>query len=187
MLRTLPMTRRAPLVQRLLLIAFFTALMILSAQAKLYFGSPVPVTFQVLVVLLAGMVLGARDGALSQIAYLGLLALNLPVDAAASGIGALTGATAGYLISFAPAALITGLLTERAGDRLLLRWASGLAGIAVIYISGVIVLKAVTGMDWGAVWMAGVAPFVLLDMLKAVVAAGLSEGLRALIVRLPPV
>lgn len=186
MLRTLPMTRHAPLIQRLVLIAFFTALTLLSAQVKLYFGSPVPVTLQVLVVLLAGMVLGARDGALSQFAYLGLLALNLPVDAAASGLSALTGATAGYLISFAPAALVTGLLAERAGDRLLLRWASGLAGVAVIYVSGVIVLGAVTGMEWGALWAAGVAPFVLLDALKAVIAAGLSEGLRALIVRMPP-
>lgn len=184
MLRTLPATRESTHLQRVLLIAFFTLLTILSAQIKLYFGSPVPVTLQVLVVLFSGMVLGARDGMLSQVAYVGLLMLNLPIDAAASGAGALTGATAGYLLAFAPAAFVTGLLVERGGDRLWQRWISGLVGVAIIYAGGVLVLKQVTGMDWGAAWTAGVAPFIVLDMIKAIIAAGLSESARAIIKRI---
>lgn len=183
MLRTLPVTRDYRWTQRLAVIALFTFLTALSAQIKFYFGSPVPVTLQVLVVLLAGMVLGARDGALSQVFYIGLVALNLPLDSAGAGASALSGATAGYIFGFVPAAFLVGYMVEHGATRVWQRWLSGIAGTAVIYVCGALMLRAVTGMEWSAVWAAGVAPFIVIDLIKAIIAAGLSEGGRTALLR----
>lgn len=186
MLRTLPMTRDYGWTRRVALIALFVGLTIISAQVKLYFGSPVPVTLQVLVVLLAGLTLGARDGALSQMVYVGLVALNLPIDTNLAGAAALSGATAGYLVGFIPAAFVTGWLAEHGAKRVWQRWLAGIVGVMVIYALGVTVLRAVTGMTWSEAFAAGIAPFVVLDLIKAVIAAGLSETGRAALLRWLP-
>jgi biotin transport system substrate-specific component len=179
MLRTLPQTRDTTQVQRLAAIALFTLLTAVSARATIEIG-PVPITLQVLTVLLAGLVLGARDGAL---AYVAMVAINLPVDARMVGAAALFSPTAGYLLGFIPAAWVAGLLAERGASTLWVRWLAGIAGIAVIYTLGFVMLKLNTGMAWDAAWAAGVAPFILLDLGKAIAAAALAEGGRRLINR----
>jgi biotin transport system substrate-specific component len=178
MIRTL--TRDTALINRIALIGLFVALTAISAQVKFYLNSPVPYTLQVLVVLLAGMVLGARDGALSQIAFIGLIALGAPI--AANGSAALSGATAGFLFGFIPAAYVTGYLAERVqhnGGRLL----AGLAGVAVIYTFGLVMLKLTLNVSWGQAWAWSVAPFIAIDLVKALIAAGMMESGRALIKR----
>ena len=178
MLRTLPQTRDWSLVHRLLAIAAFSAITAICAQIRIQIGE-VPFTMQVFAVLLAGMVLGARDGAFSQILYLGLIAVNLPVASGAVGAAALSGVTAGYLIGFIPAALIVGWLVERGAARAWQRWLAGIAGVAIIYVFGVPVLKGMTGMSWADAWTAGAGIFVLVDLAKSALAATLSESSRA--------
>jgi biotin transport system substrate-specific component len=177
MLRTLPRTREANLTYRLIGIAVFTVITILSARVTIDIGV-VPFTLQPLAVLLSGMVLGARDGMLSQAAYVGLIALGLPFDAFGLGTAALFSPRGGYLIGFIPAAGVAGLLVERGATRVWQRWLAGVAGIAVIYLFGIIVLKLHTGMTWEAAWTAGVAPFIVPDLAKALIAAALTEGGR---------
>lgn len=180
MLRTLPQTRDFNLLQRLVSIAVFTLLTILSAKISLETGNPeVPFTMQVLVVLLAGMVLGARDGALSQMAYVALIAVGQPWDTRGLGAAALFGPTGGYLLGFIPAAFLAGYLVEKSGKRLWQRWLAGITGIGVIYFFGVPHLALYTGMDLNNAWMIGAAPFFLLDLVKALIAAGLVESVRA--------
>ncbi|MBC7811866.1 MAG: biotin transporter BioY [Burkholderiales bacterium] len=185
MLRTLPQTRDYSQLYRLAGIALFTALTIISAKIVIPINSPVPITLQVLVVLLSGMVLGRRDGALSQLAYFALIAANVPVDAYGNGSSAIIRSTGGYLIGFIPAAYVAGLLVERAGTRLWQRWLAGIAGVAVIYLCGAFVLKILSpGMTWLGAWGNGVAPFIVIDIVKALIAAGLTEGgRRALLMR----
>jgi len=186
MLRTLPQTRGYTLAYRLVGIAVFTLLTVIAARLQIPM-QPVPFTLQPLAVLLAGMVLGGRDGALSQLAYVALIAVGLPVDANARGQAALFGPTGGYLVGFIFAAGVAGLLVERGTTRLWQRWLAGVVGIAVIYLFGVPALKLVTGMDWSAAWTAGAAPFLLPDLVKALIAAALTESGRALLLRqMPP-
>lgn len=72
-------------------------------------GSPVPQSLQTLAVLAAGLALGPRWGLAAGLLYLAAGALGLPVFAGgASGPGALTGPTAGYLVAFPLAALLVG-------------------------------------------------------------------------------
>ena len=182
MLRTFPQTRDAQPGYRLASIGAFTLLTIISARITIPL-QPVPFTLQTLAVLLAGLILGARDGALSQLAYLALIAVGLPVDANHLGAAALFGPTAGYLIGFVPAAFVAGLLVERGSSRMLQRWLAGIVGIAVVYLCGTILLKLNTGISWSAAWAGGVAPFIALDLVKALIAAALAEGGRAFLLR----
>ncbi len=183
MLRTLSITKDWSLSIRIAGIVFFTILTALGAQVEIWFGGPVPFTLQVLIVLLAGMVLGARDGALSIFAYLGLIALNLPVAAGGAGSAALSGATAGYLIGFIPAAFVTGWLVEHSSDRTWQRWIAGILGVFVIYAFGVPILKMTLGASWQDAWMWGAYPFLGLDILKALIAATMTEGARIALMR----
>ena len=182
MLRTLPQTRDAQLGYRLASIGAFTALTVIAARISIPL-EPVPFTLQVLAVLLSGLILGARDGALSQLIYIGLIALNFPVAAEGMGAAALVGPTAGYLIGFVPAAFVIGLLVERGTTRVWQRWLAGIVGVAVIYLFGVTVLKFNLNLAWDVAWHAGAAPFVVLDLTKALIAAALAEGGRALLMR----
>lgn len=178
MLRTLPIKRKNDLTLRFAGIAFFTLLTIVSARISLEIGQPVPFTMQVFAVLFSGMILGARDGALSQVAYVALIVAGMPVDARGLGSAALFGPTGGYLIGFIVAAAVAGYLVERSGARLLERWLAGVAGIAVIYFFGVVHLSLFTGRDLAQAWSGGAAPFVAFDLIKALIAAALVEGGR---------
>jgi biotin transport system substrate-specific component len=182
MLRTLPQTRDSKLTYRLAGITVFTLISILSARVTIEIGV-VPFTLQPLAVLLAGMVLGGRDGFLSQAAYVALIAAGLPLDARGLGTAALFGPTGGYLIGFVVAAGVAGLLVERGAARVWQRWLAGIAGVAVIYLFGIVVLKLNTGLDWTKAWEAGVAPFIIPDLAKALIAAALTEGGRKLLLR----
>ncbi|MCY3908069.1 MAG: biotin transporter BioY [Anaerolineaceae bacterium] len=180
MLHALPGKSELTLTQRLLAILALTALTAIAARITIPL-EPVPFTFQVLAVLLAGMLLGARDGALSQLAYVGLIALNLPLDARALGAAALVGPTAGYLYGFIPMALATGWLVERHAQETWQRWLAGAAGVVVLYACGVAGLMLSTGMDLEAAWAAGVAPFLVFDLVKAALAASLLHAGRRLL------
>jgi biotin transport system substrate-specific component len=171
------------LAHRLLAIVGFTALTALAAQIQIPL-QPVPFTMQVLAVLLTGMVLGWRDGMASMALYLGLIAMNLPVAAQGMGSAALTGPTGGYLIGFFFAAGVTGWLVQFSGQRLWLRWVAGVAGLVVIYAFGIVGLKTMLNLEWSAAWAAGVAPFIPLDLVKALIAAGVAEGGRQALKRI---
>lgn len=188
MLRTLPRTRDAHLTYRLASIALFTLLTVIAARVSIPM-QPVPFTLQPLAVLFAGLVLGGRDGGFSQLLYLALIALNLPVDANMLGAAALVGPTAGYLLGFAAAAFVVGWLVEWASRRLpegasmRVAGAAAICGVLVIYAIGALVLGARTGMGVEAVISAGVTPFIVPDLAKALIAASLAQGGRKLLLR----
>ena len=187
MLRTFPApTQMAERTWRLVGIVGFTLLVALAAKIRIDIG-PVPFTMQPLVVLLAGMVLGWRDGLLSLLAYVALIAVGLPLDTRGLGTAALFGPTGGYLIGFVVAAGVVGFISEtiqtqktKHGLNRVLgqRWLAGLVGVAVIYVFGVVHLTLYTGNDFGAAWATGAAPFLLPDAIKALLAAGLTESIR---------
>lgn len=129
-------------------------------------GTPVPLTFQVVAVLLAGYLLGPAAGAASQAAYLAAGVAGLPVFAAGGGPAYLLGPTGGYLLAFPAAAAVVGLATTR--WRGLPAHAAGVAaGVAVIHSGGAGWLAVVAGHE--AAVAAGVAPFLLADALEAAV------------------
>jgi biotin transport system substrate-specific component len=164
--------------------ALFTALLAVSAFISIPVGS-VPFTLQVFVILLAGMVLGPRLGLLAVLAYL-VLGLVAPVySGGASGLGVLFGPTGGYLVGFIPAVLVTGLVAGRHCGSVIRLMLAGLAGIAPIYLLGAMWLAWQLDLTPSAAVAAGVAPFLWIDVLKALAAAMTARALVSLPLGLP--
>jgi biotin transport system substrate-specific component len=164
--------------------SLFTALLALSAFISIPFGS-VPFTLQVFAVLLTGMVLGPRLGLLTVLAYL-ILGLVAPVySGGASGLGVLSGPTGGYLIAFIPAVLVTGWLAGRRDGSLPRMVLAGLAGLVPIYVLGATWLSLQLDLSPSAATAAGVAPFLWVDVLKALTAGLTARALVSLPLGLP--
>jgi biotin transport system substrate-specific component len=160
----------------------FALLTALAAQITIPLGfTPVPITGQTFAVLLAGGVLGSQRGALSMGLYVALGAIGLPFYADGSGgWTAATGATAGYLVGFIVAAFLVGLMAERGQDRRLsTSLPAFVAGSLVIYAFGAgwlaidldLPLTAAAGEPSAVAF--GVAPFIVADVLKALLAGAL--------------
>jgi biotin transport system substrate-specific component len=131
--------------------------------------TPVPVTGQTLGVLLAGAVLGARRGFLSQVLYLVFGAAGLHFAG-----GSLVGPTAGYLWSFPLAALAVGWMVEHGAARRSWTLAAALASAsALILAAGALWLSISLQVSLREALLLGVAPFWLGDILKIAVAASL--------------
>lgn len=161
----------------------FAALLAAASQFAIPIpGTPVPITLQPLVVVLAGLVLGPAAAAASMVMYLAAGAAGLPVFApvGAPGLARLLGPTGGYLLAYPAAAVVAGALGWRPLGQtpatFARRVAAAAAGILVLYAGGVAQLAVLTGGLAGAVEL-GVPPFVAFDALKAVVAAALAGAL----------
>ena len=132
--------------------------------------TPVPLTGQTLAVMASGAVLGSRRGFLSQLAYLALGAMGLPVFAAgASSFTHLLGANGGYLLSFPIAAGLLGWLVEQGASRR--TWTLALALMAadvVILAVGVTWLWAFWGGSARNALLLGFYPFIASDIVKIV-------------------
>ncbi len=182
MLRTVSRTRTDYQALRIASVVLFIILISISAKIKIDIGL-VPITMQPLVVLLAGMALGRRDGTVAVLSYVLLIAGGLPLDSNGLGVLALFSPTGGYLFGFIAGAYVAGELTENGANRVWQRWLAGLVAIAVIYVFGAAYLKVYTGLGWQETWATGVAPFVFYDVVKALIAAGMVEGMRVLLLR----
>ena len=155
--------------------------------------TPVPFTFQPMVVLLGGLALGSRLGASAQVLYLLAGAAGFSVFAASpvlpQGILRLVGPTGGYLLSYPIAAFIVGALAERGFDKRY--WTSVvamLAGLAVIYLAGASMLAVTTraaGVSaltaFQSAVLAGIVPFVAADLVKLLIAAAVVPALWKLV------
>jgi len=161
------------------LVAAGAALTAVAAQISIP-ASPVPFTFQTLVVLLVGAALGSVRGALSMTLYAILGVVGLPVFAPlkdgshAVGLQAVLGATFGFVIGFIAAAFAVGFLAERNwSSHAVKMFVSYAVGSLVIYAFGIPVLASVaTGGDI-AVAAGIMTPFLIWDAVKAVAAAAL--------------
>ena len=173
----------ATTTQRIAAVLFVTVLTVLASQISVPLPfTPVPFTFQPMVVLLGGAALGARLGMSSQILYLLLGVAGLPVFAASpvlpQGAARLLGPTAGFLLSYPFAAYVTGWLAERKFDRRYVTSALAMmAGLAIVFTGGTLWLAyglasgpaAPLGLS-KAVAMA-VIPFIPADLVKIALAA----------------
>ena len=157
--------------KELALISMFASLTALGAQVTVPVG-PVPITLQVLFVLLSGLILGARLGFLSQALYLSLGLIGLPVFAhLSSGLATLYGPTGGYLMAFPLASYLAGLF---AGKGKVFQLLGSLLAIGVIYLLGWARLGFILG--FARAFYVGVLPFIGVDVAKAVVAVLVADA-----------
>ncbi|HHX73499.1 MAG TPA: biotin transporter BioY [Firmicutes bacterium] len=162
--------------------AFFAALTALLAYLTIPLpGGLPPVTGQSLAVMLAGLLLGARGGAVSQLVYLLLGISGLPVFAGGkSGLTVLAGPTGGFIWGFVLGAYLTGRLTEK-HDQLSLLHLTGAAfagGVCAVYVPGIIQLAYVLELSPGTA-LAAMLPYLPGDVLKVAVSVLLAAKIRA--------
>ncbi len=145
--------------------------LLLALSAQLAIGFPVPISAQTFAVLLIGALLGPKRGAICVLAYLVEGAMGLPVFAQGkAGLVVFLGPTGGYLVGFIAAAYIVGLLAKKGWDRrFLTTFLAMLIGSSVIYLFGVGWLSCLVGAKQALI--AGLYPFVVGDILKALLAA----------------
>lgn len=170
-----------PLSHRLGFALTFACLTGLAAQIRIPLPfTPVPVTGQVLTVLLSGIALGSWYGGLSQILYMGFGTMGLPwFSGWNGGLAVITGVTGGYVIGFVPAALMIGWLTNRYtfARRFHLQLLLMATGVSIIYLFGAVQFAAVMNMGFLKTMKLAVFPFIGADLMKAAVAAAISTSI----------
>lgn len=166
-------------IVRIALIAAVIAVLGLLPGVVLPIAAGVPVTAQTLGVMLAGIVLGPRRGALAVLLFLFVVLLGAPLlSGGRGGLGVLFGPSVGFLLGFVPAAFVTGLLMQRL--KRLPVFAAALTaaiggGIVVEYACGIVGLMAVARMSVGQAIVA-TAVFIPGDVLKALATAFVAEA-----------
>ena len=172
----------------------FAVLMAVSANSFFYLPfTPVPVTMQVLTVLLSAIMLGGPWALTSQLLYISMGLAGLPVFAGfKSGPMVLAGPTAGYIIGFAVAAYFCGFLYQNMNsknrlsgtDSLLAGFSSCIAGVLIIYLFGFLHLfgflssltpgRSTPDMIFLS-WKYGIEPFIVMDFLKILIIINVLE------------
>lgn len=169
----------------MLLVIGASALIAIAAQIAIPLPfTPVPLTLQPLAVIFLGVALGSTRGAAAAALYLLEGFSGLPVFAQGHGGPVwLLGATAGYLYSYPAAAWLAGFVSERGWGSSIVRAITGmLLALTVIYAGGWSWLAVLT--DARTAFAAGVAPFVVADVIKVALGAALLPKAQKLIARL---
>lgn len=137
----------------------------------------VPITAQSLGVMLAGLLLGARGGALATALFCFVVLLGAPLlSGGRGGLGILASPTAGFFLGYIAGGFVTGLVAERLAARgglpafVSAALAAVVGGILVVYLCGVPVLALVTGIGLPKALL-GSTVFLPGDLIKAVGAA----------------
>ncbi|MBQ3053899.1 MAG: biotin transporter BioY [Clostridia bacterium] len=131
--------------------------------------SPVPINLGIVSPILAGLILGSKMGALSQIIYLLLGTVGLPIFAGfKGGISVITGPTGGFLIGYILAAYITGILYKYIKREKYKVLFSVIAGVIMTYICGGIFYAYLFNTSLKASLFITVLPFIPGDILKVV-------------------
>lgn len=168
--------------RRVIAVAAFVVATALAAHVRVPVPfTPVPLTLQTMVVLLAGALLGPRLGAASQLTYLAMGIGGLPVFAGGLGLAYLLGPTGGYLLAFPVAAFVAGLLTRPGARRGMAEAALLVVGLTaaslIILVSGAAWLTTLTGDLAGAIAL-GILPFLVGDVIKVALAALIAWRVR---------
>jgi len=169
-------------IRQMTLVSLFAALTAVGAfiSIPLY---PVPLSLQSLFTLLAAMILGSVMGALSQIIYVLLGVIGLPVFAGfKAGIGILFGPTGGFLLGFIISAYIIGKIVELKKEKnIFYYFLVGIIGTIILYIIGITQLSLVTGIGIEKAITVGMLPFLPGDILKIIAASFIASKLRTAI------
>jgi biotin transport system substrate-specific component len=182
-----PGSPRLLTTRNLALAALFAALTALGSFVSFPLYGAVPFSLQVFSVLLAGLVLGARLGAVSMLAYV-VLGLVAPVYAGgASGLGTLFGPAGGYIWGFVTAAFVAGFIAERVRPHGVVGLAgAAAAGLLPIYVFGAAWLSVyLQTSSFSVIVWGGVLQFIPVDAAKVVLAALVARALVAAPLRLP--
>ncbi len=146
-------------------------------------GTEVPMTLQLLAVLLTGFALSPRRAAAATLLYLACGTAGLPVFASSAG---LAGSTGGYLVGFVVAAWLISAVKggrEAGFGRLLAAGSGGVLAVFTLGIAWRVLLAYSFGLLDGGVWIAvstGLMPFAPKAVVELLIAVTLVVSVRGL-------
>lgn len=169
--------------------AIFVVLMVVSAFIKIPFPL-VPLTFQTVVAVLAGLLLGPLYGTAAVGVYIFMGLIGLPVFTSGGGFAYVVQPTFGYILGFAAAAFVAGALCGKGKITLFRALLASAAGFLVNYIVGVPYFLLIWHfyMHNGGVWQAAVTYNLIYmpkDLALCLLAGFLAWRVRPLLRRLP--
>ncbi|QDQ02647.1 biotin transporter BioY [Lysinibacillus fusiformis] len=160
------------------LAAFGAAIIAVLAQVTIPLPL-IPITGQTLAVGLIVTILGTKLGTISVSLYILLGAAGMPVFSGMSGgFAILVGPTGGYIVGFLVTAIIMGLYLDKFGITIVHAVIANIIGMVVTLTFGTVWLKILADLSWTAAFMGGVAPFIVVGILKAIIAAWLGVIVR---------
>lgn len=165
----------------MILVALFAALTAVGGFISIPIG-PVPITLQSFFTLLSGILLGPFLGALSQLIYVILGLVGLPIFAGGTGgISTIIHPTFGYLIGFIVAPIVIGKIINVKSNSKFIRLLLGcILGSLVIYVLGIpymyVILKYVSHVNITLLKTFEIGFFVFIpgDTIKCIIASVIS-------------
>ena len=149
----------------------------------------VPFTLQTFAVFFVLSLLGGERGTISTLVYVLLGAVGVPVFAGFSGgIGVLLGNTGGYIIGFILMGIIYIVLTRIFGKKSVVKITALVIGLIACYAFGTAWFMYAYTKDTGAVGLLTVLswcvfPFIIPDIIKLVLAFGISKRVEPAIIQ----
>lgn len=181
--RTVAPSRARAAVTNVLLLLAGTGVVAVLAQISVPLPfTPVPLTLGTLGALLVGAALGPWRATASLALY--AIGGAAGVCWFAGGASGWAFASFGYVLGFVLAAALAGTLARRGADRSV--WGSAglmVLGTLSVYAAGVPWLALFLGIDAGEALRLGVLPFLVGDVVKAALVAGLLPAAWALVAR----
>jgi len=153
-------------------------------------GSPVPLVFKNLFVVLAGTILGSYYGAVSLSIFIIAGIIGVPVFVV-PGLAAFSTPLGGYIIGYFFASLIAGLICglPKTSEKKIKAFflfrliIASLAGFLIIISCGVFFLMRLNSMSFIAAFSAGALPYLLGDFIKLAISIPLALKLRPIVAR----
>lgn len=173
--------------KKLVFAALFAALTMVGAFLKIPVGVTA-ITLQFLATAMAGAVLGAKWGAISQLVYVLLGLVGLPIFTKGGGLWYVLEPSFGFLLGLIPAAIVVGAL-RGTGTKPLRMFCAASAGLGVLYLVGlpymylILNLYLGKGMPVGTLIWSGMLIYLPGDFMKILVTALLAPTLNRAIQR----
>lgn len=171
-------------VRGLVFSALFAALFIVFSFVKITIGlNLIPFTLQSFALMLAGGLLGARYGFYSIFVVVLLAALGLPLLHGEGGISYVLGGTGGFIVMFPIGTLLIGFTSQRIRGKgvsafILLFLAMYVLGSLLLFVTGVPWLAYSADMSFSKAMTLACYPFLVPDLLKALVASAIVISIR---------
>ena len=166
------MTKTTDNVRRMVLCAMFTALVAVCSQIAVPMPWGVPINLALFAVYMAGTMLGPVWGTASQVVFIALAAIGVPVLANfQGGPSAIFGKTGGYAIGYLLAALIAGAFAAKLPRKFGWLALGCVVGCDACYVPGTIWFMVLTGLDLPTSLTYCVIPYLPGDVIKIALAS----------------
>ncbi len=150
----------------------FTAIIVVLSWVSIPMPWGVPITLQTFAVALCGYAFDKWRSSLCVAVYILLGLVGVPVFSGMNGgAGVLFGPTGGYIFGFLLMAFFCGLAQEiRISSskgrtfNVVIKILIGVFGLLCCHALGIVVLKNVSGMDWGKTILVGTLPYLIKDV-----------------------